>query len=1053
MHRIHNRNRRLNALLLAIFCIAAVSPAGHAYGVDGRRPLSQLRLDTWSVRDGLPSRVITSIAQTPDGFIWLGTAAGLIRFDGVSFDTYNTQNTPSLTNNNITALTVARDGTLWVGMDWGGFGRFIDGRYIPCIPPDKHWSHVYCIVQDTDGSMWVGAWGDTPVRHVVGGKIIGYTDLKTTDPGVSALLPLGNGSVLCGMPWDTPRILKPDGKIVKIWTNINFNYPCNGIIRARDGSIWYAVGRTGLYQIDGDKVRHFTVKNGLASNVVTAVYEDRYGQIWAGTSNGLSVWDGKSFQTFGKDDGLYDSVVGAILEDKEENVWVASGVGLNRFAATRLCPYTLTVGSNTATLANDALYPASSGGVWCVSNLGLWRLRTDSATRCVFVDKLASHFEGVAQGPDGHLWLWTDRGRETYTLWCLTPAGKNKTSFDALERPYRPGEFDCRQLTIHGAIFCAVARPGCLIAIGRDKARYIAPGQILRTISIPGKVEFAARQDPSGTIWVGDVGGLIRLRGERATVLDSGLPKDAHVLGIDATDPQCLWLATDHGLGRFQNGRSTMFGKAAGLPDDNLFEVMRDADGRLWIGSNYGIFTIRIRDIDDYAAGRRIRIPYESFQAADGIRSFPTVFSTAKSASGRLWFGGDKGVTMVNPRSTALNPIAPPVSIEAATVDGARLTVGGPNEIPPGSGLFFVRYAALSFAAPEKVLFRYKLEGLDKYWTDPTDRRVAMYPYLPPGHYRFVVIACNNDGIWNTQGQSISFVILPHYYQTAWFKLLCAAIIGLLLAVIYWLRVRAIMLRNRQLEDKVAERTGQLQVSNNQLKTAQETLEKQYGLLEDRNHELEVMHRELEEQNEELQAMQAELEEQNEELRAMQESLAEANAYLAALATTDGLTGLQNHRSFQEKLESEWERHRRYGSPLSLILLDIDEFKQYNDKFGHQAGDQVLKAIAELLRSEARDCDIVARYGGEEFVLILPETDRAGAVNLAERIRSSIAAKQWPLRSVTASFGVATADLGVKTGPDLFTLADSALFFSKEHGRNRAAHAAEIAAKSLRRVG
>jgi diguanylate cyclase (GGDEF)-like protein len=1026
-------------LATALLCTLALASPGGAYGIDAGQPLSQLRLDTWSVRDGLPSRVINAIAQTPDGFIWLATSAGLIRFDGVSFDTYNTDNTPSLPANTITVLTVTRDGTLWVGTEWGGFGRFIDGKFIPSVPPDKHWSKVDSIVEDSDGSVWVGGWGDAPVRHVVDNRVIPFTNLQTPDPGVNALLPLGNGKVLCGMPWDSPKELSSNGKVTKVWANLKFNETCSCLAHGHNGAIWWGNSQDGLWEIKDGHIRHFTTQNGLSSNDIASVYCDHSGYIWIGTTNGLSVWDGSHFQSFGKPDGLYDAAVGPMLNDMEGNFWVGAGVGLNRFAPTKLCPITLTRGGEAATLpGQNSLSRAPHGGMWCATNEGLWFLQNRTQAYCDLGTHLDSHLEGVMHSTDGNLWIWDNFINKAYDLVCVSPGATGESVEDAFMKG-RSNTLEYRSLNLTTSIFSAVPIKGGLIGFSKGKAFYFVPGKLVSTKNFPGTFQFTARQDRKGTIWVGDEKGLIRWKDGKATVFDDGLPKDTHVLSIDVTDPDRLWLATDHGLAMFQNGHSTMFGKEAGLPDTNLFEIIRDGHDRLWFGSNYGIFNIRIQDIVNYSRHLIKTIPFFSFAASDGIRSFPTTFITQQSADGKLWFGGDKGITVADPNISAINPIPPPVSIEAGKLDKVTLTLNGANKVPPGSGLFTVRYAALSFAATEKVQFRYKLEGLDDHWTDSGTRRMAMYPYLPPGHYRFVVMACNNDGVWSQKAASMSFVLEPHYYQTTWFKLLCAAAFLVLLGFIYWIRVRSMVFRNRELAVKVSEHTAQLQISNEQLQAAQDTLESQYSLLEDRNHELEAMHRELEAQNVEL--------------LKTQDSLAEANAHLAALATTDGLTGLKNHRSFQEELESEWERHHRYKSPLSLILLDIDLFKQYNDSFGHQAGDGILKNVAEVLSKEARECDVVARYGGEEFVIILPETDVAGAKSLAGRICSAIEAAQWPLRPVTASFGVATVDSSILSGADLFTHADSALFHSKELGRNRVTHSSDLPGNKLRKAG
>jgi diguanylate cyclase (GGDEF)-like protein len=223
----------------------------------------------------------------------------------------------------------------------------------------------------------------------------------------------------------------------------------------------------------------------------------------------------------------------------------------------------------------------------------------------------------------------------------------------------------------------------------------------------------------------------------------------------------------------------------------------------------------------------------------------------------------------------------------------------------------------------------------------------------------------------------------------------------------------------RELERKVAERTAQLASANAEVTQA---------------------HDRLQERNSELQEMQAELEAQNTELQETQQTLAEANERLQALATTDGLTGLINHRSFQERLETEWARHQRENTPLSLILIDVDNFKSYNDTYGHPAGDDVLRSVAQVLKDIARVTDVTARYGGEEFVVIAPDTDAEGVDSLGERLRAAVECAEWPLRSITGSFGVATSggsSAPIDSPAALIAAADAALYRSKRSGKNR----------------
>ena len=365
-----------------------------------------------------------------------------------------------------------------------------------------------------------------------------------------------------------------------------------------------------------------------------------------------------------------------------------------------------------------------------------------------------------------------------------------------------------------------------------------------------------------------------------------------------------------------------------------------------------------------------------------------------------------------------MNASPPPVVVEDARVDGVGITQSGPNRLHPGRGDLEIRFAALTYSAPERVQFRYRLEGFDTSWrqADGRSRTTASYTNLPPGHYKFVAIAANNDGVWNSTGISVSFDLAPHYYQTRWFTALCILLAVMAVVVIVHLRSSQMTARARQLEAIVDERTGELTHASEKLSDAHEVLTSQ---------------------NEELQSMHEELMAQNEELLHSRTLLAEQNEQLEKLATTDGLTGLKNRRTFQEKLEAEFKYSDRYESPLALALLDVDKFKSYNDTFGHLAGDAVLKQVAAILAGCARETDFVARYGGEEFVIILPQTELADAIEVCDRLRAAIENGGWDQRAVTASFGVANITQGASTPSELIANADEALYLSKETGRNR----------------
>jgi diguanylate cyclase (GGDEF)-like protein len=406
-------------------------------------------------------------------------------------------------------------------------------------------------------------------------------------------------------------------------------------------------------------------------------------------------------------------------------------------------------------------------------------------------------------------------------------------------------------------------------------------------------------------------------------------------------------------------------------------------------------------DLDAVAKGKLRAIPWRLFGTADGMESSECNGGNQpagiRTRNGRLWFATLKGAVVVDPERLSTNAVPPPVQLEEVIVDKRRLEPVRDARIPPGSGALEFHYAGLSFLAPQKVRFRYRLEGFDKEWVDAGTRRAAYYTNTPPGRYRFHVIACNNDGVWNEKGATFSFTLAPHVYQTRWFFSICAGALLFLVTGLYRLRIQNLTHRRSELVRLVGERTRQLEEANTRL--------------------------------------------------------AQANRALRRLSSQDGLTGIANRRQFDEVLDLEWRRAYRAQAPISLLMIDIDHFKAFNDAHGHQRGDDYLKAGAAALRDGLnRPGDLVARYGGEEFVVILPATDEAGANACSERLRESVASIEiphdrpgTPLRA-TVSIGVATAwPREGSSSATLIAAADEALYRAKSEGRNRVRIAQTVA--------
>ena len=448
-----------------------------------------------------------------------------------------------------------------------------------------------------------------------------------------------------------------------------------------------------------------------------------------------------------------------------------------------------------------------------------------------------------------------------------------------------------------------------------------------------------------------------------------------------------LCLARNARLNRFRNGKFTSYTTRDGLFHDSPYKALEDFQGNLWLSSTKGVFCVSKTELKEFAIGLRDKITSKAFGIEDGMKSSECNggFQAAglRLGDGRLCFPTIKGIVVLNPGDLKVNNLPSPVVIEKISVDKNEINARSDKIIlPPGKGELEFQYTGLSFTSPAKVQFKYKLEGFDQEWTDAGTRRAAFYTNIPPGDYRFRVVACNSDGVWNETGASFAFTLQPHFYQTKSFYSLCTIAAGGLAFAAYQRRVHQIKVREEELVELVEKRTAQL---------------------------------------------------------------AEANRALQQLSVIDSLTGIANRRRFDEVLETEWRRAMRSDTSLSLILIDVDFFKSFNDRYGHQAGDECLRRVAQTLDVVInRAGDLTARYGGEEFAVILQGNTAQGAIKVAEILRESI--ERLQISHVNSSVSnIVTISLGVATifpeydllPAGLVAEADKALYLAKDKGRNR----------------
>ncbi len=947
-----------------------------ATALDPMRSVTQYDLRSWQTDAGLPQNSIQAITQSPDGYIWAGTQEGLVRFDGVRFTVYDKNSLTEMRSNDILSLFVDREGTLWAGTSSGGVLRMANGRFSPASSDQNFMSMaVSSIQQDQDGALWFGTLEHGLFRLRKGALTsFGKRDGLPSDR-IHALYPDRNGGLWIGTSEGLAHLA--NGRF-SVWT-MKDGIPARSItalVEDTQGGLWIGSSDGWLFKFDREKI---TMRMRPTTETIWVLKQDQDGNLWIGTiGTGLFRLTDRHLSSLRSRDGLSDDFIQSIYEDRENNIWVGTSAGgLNCVTDSKFAVYS----------THDGLVPGSltvvcedtNGSLWIgTDGAGVNRMK-DGKIDVINESKGLSdnHVLSLACSRRGSMWIGTNTGG----LNRIDPDGR-MTKY-ALKDGTRPQSIWALCEDAAGSLWIGTYGHGLFKLKDGSFTHYtmandLSHDQIISLCAGSG-----------GRLWIGTNGSGLKCLADgtlTAYTTKTGLTND-FITSLYEDRDGTLWIGTfGGGLNRLKGGQLTSWTSKQGLHDDVVFQILEDSLGNLWMSSNKGIFRVAKSDLDDLAKGRLIHIPCVSFGKDDGLKSAECNGGTQpagwRSRDGRLWFPTLAGIAMIDPAKIRINDVSPPVSIELLEIDKEVIPIAPSTSVPPGRINFEFQYTALSFKTPKRVHFRYLLEGFDRDWIDAGTRRTAYYTKLPPGKYRFRVIACNNDGLWNEAGASLELTIAPFFYQTLWFILLCVVSATLLIIGAHRMRVRQMHVREAELVRLVQQRTLDLE---------------------------------------------------------------KANETLRSLSYKDGLTGVANRRHFEEMSEDEWKRGHRGHSPLSLLMIDVDFFKAYNDTLGHQAGDECLKQIADILSASLRrTSDLIARYGGEEFAVILPMTDSAGALSIAETLRVNIETLHilHPASSVgafvTISVGAATvmpsADISMQS---LVAAADSALYQAKIHGRNR----------------
>lgn len=775
-----------------------------AFALSPARAINQYSREAWQTENGLPQNSAATIVQTRDGYLWFGTQEGLVRFDGARFFVFDRTNTPAMTNNHVAALLEARDGSVWIGTFGGGLLRMERGEFQAYTAQNGLASDsVTAIAQDRSGRLWIGTSG-SGLNRFEGGRFARYTVAEGLPSDLVRCLQADPaGGIWIGTAAGLARFR--DGKLESFGPREGLaSVTITGLALDREGRLW--IGTTeGLASFKERRFMRYTRGDGLLDDGVRSVLTDREGSLWVGSDGGLSRLRDGRFESFTREDGLTGSSVTALLEDREGSLWVGTdGGGINRFAEGKVVTYTVRNG-----LSSDVVYTitgAGRNGLWVGTYGGeINRLEGDRfrEVREAHPPGPASRIRALHEDRRGRLWIGTERGLFRFADDRVTAYRGKEGSPDGAVRVI--GED--RQ----GRIWVGTDGGG-LVRLGDG-----APALFTEEHGLGSNEIRAILEDRSGALWVGTYGGLSRFEGGRFLTYSTvhGLAHNMVRCLLEDSEGT-LWIGTyGGGLSRLKDGKFTAYTTKHGLFSDVIYGILDDDRGHLWMSCNRGLFRVAKRELNDVASGKAPSLRSVSYDEADGMRSRECNGGSPggwKTPEGRLWFPTLKGVVSVDPGRLPVNVTRPPVVLEDVIVDGDRFDPARPARLPPHRQRIEFRFTALSFVAPQKVRFSYRLEGFDAAWIDAGASRTASYTRLPPGRYAFRVTACNNDGVWNDTGASFDFELRPTFYETPWFFAGCG--LGLLAAGggLYRWRIRRLEGREKLLQQRIQEALAQVKV-------------------------------------------------------------------------------------------------------------------------------------------------------------------------------------------------------------------------------------------------
>jgi signal transduction histidine kinase/ligand-binding sensor domain-containing protein/DNA-binding response OmpR family regulator len=770
-----------------------------AQALDPQKSITQYVHQVWTNSNGLPENDILGVVQTDDGYLWFGTENGLVRFDGVRFTTFDRNNTPEMTNDKVHMIALDRMGSIWIlthdqllQLDHGKFrARTIGGGisiedlttisispdgdlWVPTLRGTAIWRNGEFVIdrsiayrlsriatrpvlRDHAGNIWLAT--TTGLRVLQDHRSITYTKQDgLSDNSIGTIFEDREGTLWIGTATGLDRMQK--GKITNYpLVKKSFRTEVDSLYQDKDGNLWIGTNTAGLFRLNKNGLTNYTTAQGLSNDAVSQVYEDRDGNLWVATTSGLNEFRDGIFTPYGKPEGLSNEFVWTVTEGKDGSIWIGTqSGGLNRLKNGKVSVYSTSKGFSDNEVTS--LLEARDGTLWIGKNTGVTRFKDGKIIGPPQSAGLPPKtVESMFEDSDGSLWF-----------------AMNPGLFQFKNKKYKSYPVDSSQ--------------------GNEVQHVIG--------------------SRNGGVWAGGDGGLFYIKDGK--VQTHPTRNWIHTLYEDQEG--ILWVATSNGVSRFQDGKFTNYSSKEGLFDSLVWTIVEDDRGYLWMSSNRGIFRVLKQQLNDFAAGKIHSVTSIAYGQGDGMRNVEAAGSLNpagwKDHTGNLWFAMESGVVRVDPNHVDM-PAAPLlVHLEETVLNGKPMSLAG-GRLPPSAHELEFHYTAPNFNSSEKIRFKYKLEGFDRDWVDAGDRTTAYYTNLPPGNYRFQVMARRSNGAWAENSASVEFYLAPHFYQTGWFYFLDGLAFLGMLGGTYRIRIGRLRARQSVLESRVAERTRQLQERTQEL--------------------------------------------------------------------------------------------------------------------------------------------------------------------------------------------------------------------------------------------